>query len=227
MKKNVFLLVFTVLFFNACISSNLLRFGELDNDTANKGEIINNFQGNILPIEVSTDTESMSIILPKDDMTIQMKIQVANIEDVLYMNLIDKGEFQINKLIRRVSSLDELDDKQDGWVFEPSVEKGVITLQLYLPSIYLYTSQFNPKVLFSYKRSSRSLQEAIQFNFIRQQYYPTKDDDGHEIGKFGNLEKYCEETGNSVSEEFLGQIEQLNKNRATTETIENLKGLCE
>ena len=227
MFRNILTAGFIALFFSACVSTNLLRFGELDNDVANQGEIINNFNEDILTIEAQEDIETISVILPKDDMTVRVKIKVANIEDVLYMNIVDHSEFNINKLIRRVSDLNELDINQDGWMFEPSIEKGIVTLQLYLPSVYLYNSKFSPQLLFSYKRGSRALQESIQFNFIRQQYYPAHDENGYEIAQFGTLEKYCEGTGDGISENFLNQIDQLNSNRIDEKTINKLKGLCQ
>jgi hypothetical protein len=227
MNKNIFFIVLVALFLNACVSTNILRFGELDTDTANKDEIINNFEGNILNLEVPEDIERMSLIVPKDNLTLRVKIKVANIEDVLYMNIIDNSKFSVNKLIKRVSDINELDIKQDGWMFEPSIEKGMITLQLYLPEVYLYNSQYNPKLLFSYKRGSRALQETIQFNFVKQHYFPSKDEDGYEIAKFDDLPVYCEQTGKGVSEEFINQIEQLNPNRVGDDLKQTLQGICE
>lgn len=229
MYKNIILTVLTIVIFSGCfsVSTNLLRFGELDNDVANQEEIVNNFEGTILKVETSPDTENLSVILPKDNMTVRVRVKVANIEDVLYMNIVSNDEFKIDKIIRRVSSLDELDLDQDGWIFEPSVEKGVVTLQLYLPSIYLYSSQYNPTLLFAYKRNSRSMQESIKFNFIRQYYFPTHDEDGKEIAAYGGLEKYCLEGGKNLGEEFNLQIENLNNNRVEQELKTKLEGICE
>ncbi len=217
MYKNIILSSLIVVFFSACISPNLLKFGELDNDVANQDKIINNFDGETLIVDVTSDIETLSVVVPKDNMTVIVKLAVANIEDVLYMNIVDSSKFKINKLIRRVSSLEELEKNQDGWVFEPSVEKGIVTLQLYLPELYLYTSKYSPKLLFSFKRSSRSVQDSIQFHFIRQNYYTIHNDDGYEMPQYGTLSEYCVETENGLSETFTTQIEQLNENRVDEE----------
>lgn len=227
MYKNILIVVLSTFLLTGCFKSNILLFGELDEQVANEGKIINNFDGTVLNIETTPDTEIVSVVLPKDDLTLRVRIKVANIEDVLYMNLESTGSFAINKLIRRVSSLDELDLQQDGWVFEPSVEKGVITLQLYLPSVYLYNSIFNTKLLFSYKRSSRALQESIKFHFIKQKYYVSQNDDGFEIPQYTSPEKYCEEVNGALNDNFYTQIEQLNINRVQQETIDKLKGMCQ
>jgi len=228
MLKNILLAGFVTIVFSACgVSTNFLRFGELDNDVANKGKIINNFDKDILTVETHEDTESMSIILPKDNMTVRFRIKVANIEDVLYMNIVDEGEFNINKLIRRVSDLQELDLNQDGWMFEPSVEKGIITLQLYIPEIYMYNRQYNPKLVFSYKRNSRALQDSIDLHFIKDRYYPSKDKDGYEIPKYGDLKEYCDATNNGLSDTFIQELDKLNQNRVDKKTIQNLRELCQ
>jgi len=228
MYKNIILIVFTIFTLSGCFSAtNLLNFDELGDDVANKGEIINNLNGSVLTIETSSDTESMSIVLPKDDITMKIRVKVPNVEDVLYMNIVSTDGFKINKLIRRVGNLTELDLNQDGWVFEPSVEKDIVILQLYLPSIYLYTTQFRPTLNFSYKRSSRSLQDTIKFNFIRQKYYPTHDSTGYEVARYGDWDKYCEETGNGISENFINQIDLLNKIRVSDEEKDKLRGICQ
>lgn len=226
MYKYIFITVISILLFSGC-SSNVLVFDELGDSVANKESVVNNYEGTILNLETYEDTETMSVVLPKDNMTLRVKIRVANIEDVLYMNLVESsGGFDINKLLRRVSSLDELSLTQDGWLFEPSVDKGVITLQLYLPSIYLYQNLYAPKLIFSYKRSARSLQESIQFNFIKQNYFVSSNDDGFEVPKYGDLEEYCRETEKSVDGNFTLQIERLNTNRVDEDMITNLRGLC-
>jgi hypothetical protein len=228
MYKSILLAVITVFIATGCFSTgNVFKFGELDNDVANQDQIINNHNGSILALETTSDTEVMTVILPKDDLTLRIRITAPNIEDVLYMNIVSNDDFKINKIIRRVSDISELDLEQDGWVFEPSIEKNVIILQLYLPSIYLYTTQFRPTLNFSYKRSSRSLQDSIKFNFIRQNYYATHDDNGHEIAKYGTLEKYCEDTSNGVSENFLNQIDLVNKKRVGDELENKLRGVCQ
>ena len=228
MYKNILVMIFAIFMLSGCFSTaNILNFDELGDDVANKGEIVNNLEGSILTIETSPDTESISIVLPKDDITMKIRVKVPNIEDILYMNIVSNDGFNINKLIRRVGDLQELDINQDGWVFEPSVEKDVVILQLYLPSIYLYTTQFRPTLNFSYKRSGRSLQDTIKFNFIRQQYYSTHDTTGYEVAKYGDWDKYCIETGNGVSENFTKQINLINKTRVNDEEKDILRGICQ
>ncbi|MCK5294089.1 MAG: hypothetical protein KAJ49_05505 [Arcobacteraceae bacterium] len=228
MYKNIIFTILTIFVFTGCFSEkNLVIFDELGDDVANQGKIIDNLSGSILTVYTSSDTESMSMVLPKDDLTIRIKIEIPNVEDILYMNIVSTDDFKINKLLRRVSTLNELSTNQDGWTFEPSVEKDVVILQLYLPSIYLYTTQFRPTLNFSYKRSARSLQESIKFNFIKQSYYATHNEDGYEVPKYGNLDEYCAETDNVVSETFLNQIELLNKNRISDDTKDKLRGICQ
>ena len=228
MYRNIIFTILTISLFTGCFSTkNILILDELGDDVANKGKIINNLSGTVLTVYTSSDTENMSIVLPKDDLTMIIKIKVPNVEDILYMNIVSNDDFKINKLVRRVSNLKELDQKQDGWVFEPSVEKDIITLQLYLPSIYLHTTQFRPTLNFSYKRSARSLQDTIQFNFIKQNYYATHDDDGYEVAKYTDWDDYCAQTSNGISESFLEQINLLNTNRISDETTEKLRGICQ
>lgn len=227
MYKNVLLLISAVVLFSGCVGSKILLFGELDEAVANQGQVINNFNGTVLTLEATPNTEVVSIVLPKDDLTVRVRIKVDNIEDVLYMNIVTEDEFKINKLIRRVSSLDELDLNQDGWMFEPSIEKGVITLQLYLPTVYLYSSKFSPKLMFSYKRSSRALQENISFNFIKQKYLVVENEDGMEIPEYKTLEKFCETGNGAINENFYTQIEELNKDRIEQDTIDKLKSMCQ
>jgi len=226
MYKNIIITTVIALFLNGCISTNIFKFGELDNNVANKKNIINNFEGKTLTIDLSSNIETLSVILPKDNMTVILRLKIPNIEDVLYMNISDGSGFKINKLIRRVSSLNQLDKQQDGWVFEPSEEKGIIKLQLFIPEIYLYNSQYNPKLMYSFKRGSRSVQDSIKMNFIRQNYYVSHDKNGHEQPNYTTLNNYCKKTSTSVSDNFNTQINQLNKNRVDGTFIEELKGVC-
>jgi len=225
--KSIIISILFGILFSGCFSANLniLKVDELDKKVASeKG--INNFKGNILDLTVEPNVENVFVVLPKEDMTVRVKIKIANIEDVLYMNIIDDSDFKINKILKRVSNLDELSLNQDGWMFEPSIEKGVITLQLYLPAIYLYSTKYNPKLLFSYKRSSRAVQDSIQFHFIREQYYPSQDKDGHEIPVYTDLADYCQTTGKDVSPTYLEQIDRLNSNRVDQNLKDKLRGLC-
>lgn len=215
------------IFLSGCFSSNLLKFGELDKDVANKGTIINHFEGSILDVEVKEDTEAMNILLPKENLTVRLKVKVTNIEDVLYMNIVDKSDFKINKILKRVASLEQLELTQDGWMFEPSIEKGVVTVQLYMPAIYLYKSTYQSNLLFSYKRSGRSIQESIGLNFSKQYYFPTKDENGYEEPAFDTLKEYCATTGNGVGDEYLSQINRLNPNRIKPELRKTLQGICD
>jgi len=228
MLKYISIAIFTIFIFSGCFSTkNILKTDELGDDVANQDKIINNLQGSILTIATTADTEVMSVVLPKDDLTLRIKIRIPNVEDVLYMNIVSNDDFKLNKLIRRVESFKELNPNQDGWFFEPSVEKNVVTLQLYLPAIYLYKTQFRPKLNFAYKRSERALQDSIQFNFIRQQYYPTHDDNGYEVAKYGSLSDYCLETGKGVNTNFYNEIDMLNKNRVSSDLKDELRGICQ
>jgi hypothetical protein len=225
---NKLLLSITILFaFNACISKKHIDTKELNKVVANKENIVNNYYKDILKLNVNANIETLSVLLPKDNITVRIKITVPNIEDVLYMNLSDNSKFKINKLLKRVSSLNAVDLTQDAWMFEPSTLKDTIILQLYLPAIYLYDTQYNPKLLFSYKRSSRSLQESIQFNFIKQNYFVKTDKKGFEIPDYGDMIESCKYNGNKIDPQFLEQIDKLNKNRVSTQFKQQLQRLCE
>ena len=64
----------------------------------------------------------------------------------------------------------QLGYEQDGFMYEPSVEKNVVTLQIYVPSIYIYNGAFKPKLVFSFKRNARSVQESVNMYFLRDIY---------------------------------------------------------
>jgi len=229
MYKNIIASILVAAVMTGCLSPNLLRFGELDSDIANEDNIKNNLQGNILTISTSPDTESMTVVLPKNNLTVRVKVAIPNVEDILYMNIKSLGEFKIDKLVRRVSKLELLDDTQDGWIFEPSVEKNMVTLQLYLPSIYLYKNHFELNLDFAYKRDSRSLRDEIKLNFIKQQYYVihNEKDNDYQHPMYGDWDEYCEATTNSnIDPKIDQQIKDLNKNRVDEEIVTTLKSIC-
>jgi hypothetical protein len=227
MYKNIILFGLMILF-SGCVSTNIniLKFGELDDPVAKK-DIKNNFISKVLHLTASGDTESLTVLMPKDDMTVLLELKIPNIEDVLYINIVDESDFKINKLIRRVSDVMTLDNEQDGWSFEPSVKKGIITLQLWIPQIYLYNGQYNPKLIYSFKRDGRALQDSITLHFVRQKYYPSLDANDQEIGKFGTLKEYCKATGVDVSSTYLQQLGQLNSNRISEEFKTKLREICQ
>jgi len=227
MYKKVFLLILVLFILGGCSSKiNIFNNDELKDKVANKNKIINHLEGNILNLTIYPNTEKLVVFLPKDNLTLRIKLKVPNIEDVLYLKIISNDEFNINKIIRRVEKIDKLDLNQDGFMFEPSKEKDVITLQLYMPMIYLYKSKYNLTLDYAFKRENRSIKDTISFVFIRQKYYPTLDKNGYEIPKYATLKQYCKDSKQDLSIEFYNQIDMLNSNRVDEKLKNKLRGLC-
>jgi hypothetical protein len=228
MLKNIIVFLVVLFIFGGCGASNLLKFGELDKAVAQNDKPVRNlFNDRVLSVDVPEDIEDLSIYLPKKSTTVRLKLNIANIEDVLYMKLTDESDFNVNKLLKRVSDIEELGLEQDGFMFEPSVQKDVIILQIYVPSIYLYDNSYEPMLTFSFKRSSRAVQEKIKFYFVRQYYYVTNNEEDQEVPAYGNLAEYCEKVELGAPQEFTNELEKLNQNRVGEEFRTKLQGICQ
>jgi hypothetical protein len=226
-----YLITFLValVFFSGCGASNLLKFGELDKAVATNDKPVRNlFDSNSsFNVYLTEDVEDAVVYLPKENTTVRLEINIANIEDVLYMKLTDESEFNINKLIRRVSDINLLEPTQDGFMFEPSVKKDTIILQVYVPSVYTYKGSYEPTLTFSFKRSQRAVIEKIRLYFIKQKYFVTTNEDDQEVPDYGDLKTYCEKTQLGAPKSFQEQIDKLNQNRVAPEFITKLKGICQ
>ena len=89
MYKKIIFLILILFIFDSCSSKvNIFNNDELKEKVANKNKIINHLEGNILNLTTYPDTEKMVVVLPKDNLTLRIKVKVPNIEDVLYLKII-------------------------------------------------------------------------------------------------------------------------------------------
>jgi len=138
-----------------CAKKNVSLLDKPVKDEYNKN-IINHFTKNIIDIKLAPDTEEFAMYLPKDSVTVRFDLKVSNIEDVLYIKLNDDGEFNNSRVLKRVNDINKLKQDQSGFVFEPSIKKGVVTIQLFVPVLYLSKNSYTPTLIYSYKRASKS-----------------------------------------------------------------------
>jgi len=224
MKKIILTLISIaiVVGFVGCASKNAIY---LDEDVAVEKGYINHYTSPYYEVNTGKDIEDLIVYMPKNTTTMRIKMQVANLEDIIYMKLVTEDGYEIDKILRRVGDIKELGYEQDGYMYEPSIEKNVVTLQVYVPSIYIFKGAYKPKLIFSFKRNSRSVQESVQFYFLRDVYSVGKDANGNESPKYSTLEELCKET-KKADEEFFTQIVQVNENRIDLETIKDIQNLC-
>ena len=186
----------------------------------------NNFATPYYEVTIPKDIEDVMLYLPKDTTTVRLKMQIANLEDMIYMKLTTEDGFEIDKILRRVEDIKQLGYEQDGYMYEPSVEKNVVTLQIYVPSIYIYNGVYKPKLTFSFKRNSRSVQEKVQLYFARQIYSVTNENvHKQEKPLYTVLHEYCTQK-KKVAKEFFTQMEKVNTNRIDLETIKDIEASC-
>ena len=121
MFKNSLILL-SILFFTACSGKKDVD-NRLNKSIVVQDNYINHFKEDYLVIDLSEDIEELITHLPKANINVRIRLHIANIEDVLYVKLIDNSEFAINKLIRRVSDIAFLSKGIDGFIYEPSIEK--------------------------------------------------------------------------------------------------------
>jgi len=228
-KRYIGLVIF-ILLFTGC-GKKMFVIDKLRNNTANTTQITNYLEGNILTISLPEDIENLVSYLPKDNMTVRLRLSIPNIEDVVYISIKADNEFNINKLLIRANSKDDLDANlnKDMFLFEPSKEQDIVIVQLYMPSVYLYNNLHNLKVEYAYKRDLRVLQDSLNANFIRFRYYVKDikkyDDIEAETPQYTNQKDFCVDNG--LDQTFLDQVNNLNTNRVDKEVISKLKGMCE
>lgn len=210
------LLVFAI---SGCSTKNV---SVLDKEVA-KESYKNYFDKKFYTVVLPEDTESFLFYLPKDDMNVRLKLKISNLEDIVYIKIVDDSPFNIDKILRGVSDIEKLGYRQDGYMFEPSVEKDIVTVSLYIPSVYLYDSKYRPKLVYAYKRDGRVLVDSIQLNFVKKRYFVEKKGT-REDPKYTNIEGYCKE--NKIEKRYFDELGEINKDRIDEEFIKELEKLC-
>jgi len=200
--------------------------GPLDKKVAIEKGFTNHYTKPYYEVHTSQDIEDVAVYLPKDTTTLRLKMKVSNLEDIIYMKIVTEDGYEIDKILRRVSDMKELGYEQDGYMYEPSVEKNVVTLQLFVPSIYIYNGAYKPKLIFSFKRNSRSVQEKINLYLARLTYSVTNENaKNQEAAHYMTLSDYCA-SKKTVNEDFFKQIVTVNENRIDLETIKDIESSC-
>ena len=191
--KKIILFVLTIAISLGLVGCTKIVVNPLDKEVSVPKGYINHFDKPYYEITTSENIEDVVVYLPKETTTLRLRMKVANLEDVIYMKLVTEDGFEIDKIIRRVSDMKQLGYEQDGFMYEPSIEKNIVTLQIYVPSVYIYNGVYSPKLIFSFKRNSRSVQEKVQLNFIRHIYTVSKENnDNQERPSYSSLSDYCE-----------------------------------
>ena len=196
----------------------------LDKPVAKQSGFVNHYDKPYYEIFTRADVEDVAVYLPKDTTTIRLKMKVSNLEDVIYMKLVTDDMYEIDKILRRVENIKDLGYEQDGYMYEPSIEKNIVTLQIYVPSIYLYNGIYKPRLIFSFKRNSRSVQEKVQLAFVKH-IYSVSNEDSVENPIYSTLSDYCE-ASHKASEDFFNQIVKVNENRIYLDTIKDIENSC-
>jgi len=219
------LLVSILFLLNGCSTKIFQEVDKLQQPVANIKNATNHFTSNTYDLFLNEDIEDVSVYLPKNTTTLRVMIEIANIEDVVYMKLIDDSSFSIDKVLRRVENIDKLGYEQDGYVYEPSVLKNIIVLQLYVPSIYLYNNLYKPKLVFAFKRNSRTIQEKMNFYLIKQRLSSVVKDEKYEVPFYSNVKEYCDHN-NTLENSFSVELSEVNEERVDEEFVTELKRLC-
>ncbi len=214
------------LFIFAGCSTTSLTTNILDKDVALQKGYVNHFEKPYLEVNAKEDVEDIVVYMPKNTTTLRVRLHIANLEDLIYMKLVTEDAYEIDKILRRVEDIKTLGYKQDGYMYEPSLEKNVVTLQVYVPSVYIYKASYQPKLIFSFKRDSRSIQESINLKFLREIYSVSKKNDAKEERPvYSSLEVYCK-SSKKADKEFFTQTATINDNRLDLETIKELEASC-
>ncbi|SFV75278.1 hypothetical protein MNB_SM-3-6 [hydrothermal vent metagenome] len=219
--KMIFMSV--LLFFSGCASKILQEKDPLAKPVGLAPTYKNYFTKDVFEIFTSPQTEDVMVYLPKNTMTIRVMMSITNIEDILYMKLVDDGDFAIDKVLRRVDDIKKLGVQQDGYMFEPSILKDKVVLQIYVPAVYVYKNLYKPTLVYSYKRDGRSIQDKIHFYFIKERL---ADDINKSSEKpvYLDVKEYCK--NHQIEPQFKLQIDQINRNRVDSEFLGELKKLC-
>ena len=233
--KKLFLIVLPIVVMLGLIGCSSNKINPLDKEVAVPTGYLNHYNTPYYEISTSEDIEDVVAYLPKDTTTVRLKMKVSNLEDVIYMKLITEDGYEIDKILRRVEDMKMLGYEQDGYMYEPSVEKNVVTLQIYVPSIYIYNGAFKPKLIFSFKRNARSIQESINFYFLRDIYTVSKvvipsintEEKNATIEQpaYMTLSDFCA-SSRKADDDFFTQIVKVNENRIDIETIKDIENSC-
>lgn len=207
----------------------------LERKVAVEKDYVSHYTTPYYEVSTSQDIEDVVVYMPKDTTTIRLRMKVSNLEDIIYMKLVTEDGYEIDKILRRVEDIKKLGYKQDGYMYEPSVEKNVVTLQIYVPSIYIYNGAFKPKLIFSFKRNGRSVQERVSMYFLREIYnvseviIPAKNIEENntsiEVPSYSTLSDLCA-ASKGADDDFFKQIVKVNENRIDLETIKDIENSC-
>lgn len=198
----------------------------LKENVGKKDNFINHYNKPYFEVTTSEDIEDVVVYLPKSTTTVRLKMKVSNLEDIIYMKLVTEDGYEIDKVLRRVEDIKSLGYEQDGYMYEPSVEKNVVTLQLYIPNIYLYNGVYKPTLVFSFKRNARSVQEIVKLYFAKQMYTVSTDNNlSEEKPAYMTLSDYCEKS-NRAGDDFFTQINRVNENRIDLDLIKEIESSC-
>ena len=222
--KRIFLhilLIVSAVLFLGC--SSKVEYS-LDRNVAKSSGFVNHYDKPYYEVTTEQDIEDLAVYLPKDTTTIRLKMKVSNLEDVIYMKLVTDDTYEMDKILGRVEDIKDLGYEQDGYMYEPSIEKNIVTLQIYVPSIYLYNGVYKPRLVFSFKRNSRSIQERVQLAFVKH-IYSVSEENSEENPMYSTLSDYCA-ASNKASEDFFNQIVKVNENRVYLETIKEIENSC-
>ena len=224
--KKLFLTILPIVIMFGLVGCTTKKVNPLDKEVAVPKAYLNHYNTPYYEISTSQDIEDVVVYLPKDTTTVRLKMKVSNLEDIIYMKLITEDGYEIDKILRRVGDMKQLGYEQDGYMYEPSVEKNVVTLQVYVPSIYIYNGAFKPKLVFSFKRNARSVQENVQLYFLRDIYTVSKDsNNSFEEPKYTTLSDLCA-ASQKADDDFFTQIATVNDNRIDIETIKDIENSC-
>jgi len=211
-----------ILLLSACSTVNQ---DALSKPVAKKNGFINHFTAPYYQVNTTEDIEDVVVYLPKETTTVRLRMEVANLEDVIYMKLVTEDDLVIDKILRRVEDIKNLGYEQDGYMYEPSIEKDKITLQVYVPSAYLYHGTYKPKLILSFKRNSRSVQQNVNLYFSKKIYNIKQNAKKEEAPIYLNLSEYCQEF-KDVNGDFFKQLSLLNENRVDMDMIKDIETSC-
>ena len=166
------------------------------------------------------------MLLPKGGMKLHLYLEIANVENVLYVKLSDDSDFMVDKIVRRVATSKELEPNEDLYLFEPKIYKNKLLLQLFVPEIYLYNGKYETEISLAYKRDGRVLMDHIELVLAREKYYVSANKKDHEIPSFTTLSQFCKNPDAKAPNGLDEEIKKLNTNRVDKKFITKLENLC-
>ena len=215
-------LTITLAIVSGCSSTNQ---NALAKPVAIKSGFINHFTAPYYQINTTEDIEDVVAYLPKETTAVRLNMKISNLEDIIYMKLVTEDDFVMDKILRRVDDIKKLGYKQDGYSYEPSMQKDHVILQVYVPSIYLYNGVYKPKLVLSFKRNSRSVQQNVNLYFSKKVYTVTQDKIQHEKPLYLNISDYCKEF-KEINGDFFTQLTDVNEERIDRDTIKDIENSC-